>query len=164
MKKYFSSLIWLAVGLMSTSTQAHQDPEIAGYIEVDGGRIWYRLNGAEHIGKTPAIIVAHGGPGGTHRGNMPYVSLSDKYPVILYDQLGTGRSDRPNNKKNWKVEHFVAEIDYIREALKLDEVIIAGHSWGAQQYMAGGKAQSELRNDIERSGQTRTPNAFETDG
>ena len=45
------------------SINAHQDPEIAGYVEVDGGRIWYRLNGAEHLGKRPAIIVMHGGPG-----------------------------------------------------------------------------------------------------
>ncbi|PHZ83632.1 proline iminopeptidase-family hydrolase [Paremcibacter congregatus] len=118
---------------------AHQDPEIAGYINVDGGRIWYRLNGAEHIGKAPAIIVMHGGPGGIHRTNMPYVALADAYPVILYDQLGTGNSDRPNNPENWTVERFVAEIDHIRAALNLKDVIIAGHSWGgtlAAEYAA----------------------------
>lgn len=109
---------------------AHQDPEIAGYIDVDGGRIWYRLNGARHLGKKPAIIVAHGGPGGTHRGNMPYVALSDSYPVILYDQLGTGNSDRPGDRANWNTKRFVDEIDHIRAALDLKEVIVAGHSWG----------------------------------
>lgn len=109
---------------------AHQDPEIAGYIEVDGGRIWYRLNGSEHLGKKPAIIMMHGGPGGTHRSNMPYVALADEYPVILYDQLGTGNSDRPEGRDGWTVEHFVGEIDQIRAKLGLQEVIIAGHSWG----------------------------------
>ncbi|GHF24847.1 proline iminopeptidase [Kordiimonas sediminis] len=113
-----------------TAPSAHQDPEVAGYIQVDGGRIWYRMNGTEHLGKKPAIIMMHGGPGGTHRGNMPYVQLADTYPVILYDQLGTGNSDRPGDQKNWNVERFVAEIDHIRSALKLDEIIIAGHSWG----------------------------------
>ena len=112
------------------SVSAHQDPEIAGYIEVDGGRIWYRLNGARHLGGKPAIIVAHGGPGGTHRGNMPYVALSDTYPVILYDQLGSGNSDRPGDLANWKTKRFVDEIDHIRAALGLDSVIMAGHSWG----------------------------------
>ena len=110
--------------------EAHQDPEVSGYIQVDGGRIWYRLNGVRHLGKTPAIIVAHGGPGGTHRGNMPYVALSDTYPVILYDQLGTGNSDRPEGEDTWQVQRFVDEIDHIRRALNLDEVIMAGHSWG----------------------------------
>ena len=109
---------------------AHQDPEVAGYIGVDGGRIWYRLNGAQHLGNRPAIIVAHGGPGGTHRGNMPYVALSDNYPVILYDQLGTGNSDRPGKRANWNTKRFVDEIDHIRAALGLDEIIMAGHSWG----------------------------------
>ncbi len=120
----------LALALFMVTAQGHQDPEIAGYIDVDGGKIWYRLNGSEHLGHAPAIIVMHGGPGGTHRGNMSYVALSDQYPVILYDQLGTGNSDWPNNHDNWRVERFVAEIDHIRNALKLDQVIIAGHSWG----------------------------------
>lgn len=120
----------LSLALLTPTAIAHQDPEIAGYVEVDGGRIWYRLNGSEHLHKKPAIIMMHGGPGGTHRGNMPYVALSDEYPVILYDQLGTGNSDRPGNKDNWTVERFVAEIDHIREALGLRQVIIAGHSWG----------------------------------
>ncbi|WP_417462028.1 proline iminopeptidase-family hydrolase [Kordiimonas sp.] len=120
----------LAILAFTSPSFAHQDPEIAGYIEVDGGRIWYRLNGSEHMGKKPAIIMMHGGPGGTHRSNMPYVALSDEYPVILYDQLGTGNSDRPGNIETWTVEHFVAEIDRIRDALGLRDVIIAGHSWG----------------------------------
>ena len=113
---------------------AHQDPEQSGFIDVEGGKIWYRLNGLEHLGKAPAIIVMHGGPGGTHRGLMPYVELSDTYPVILYDQLGTGMSakfvDDPNDHSHWTVEHFVSEIGSIRKALGLDKVIIAGHSWG----------------------------------
>ncbi len=122
-----AALMFFAFWLPAT---AHQDPEISGYIEVDGGRIWYRMNGSEHLGKMPAIIVAHGGPGGTHRGNLPYVALSDTYPVILYDQLGTGNSDRPVGQDTWRVERFVDEIDHIRKALGLDEVIMAGHSWG----------------------------------
>ena len=120
----------LSLALLTPAAIAHQDPEVAGYVEVDGGRIWYRMNGAAHLHKKPAIIMMHGGPGGTHRGNMPYVALSDEYPVILYDQLGTGNSDHPGNTDNWTVDRFVAEIDHIREALGLEEVIIAGHSWG----------------------------------
>lgn len=125
-----SVLAALIVFTVWLPAEAHQDPEVSGYIQVDGGRIWYRLNGTEHLGKMPAIIVAHGGPGGTHRGNMPYVALSDTYPVILYDQLGTGNSDRPEGEDTWRVERFVDEIDHIRQALNLDQVIMAGHSWG----------------------------------
>jgi len=123
-------LCFMVIAAGAVGISAHQDPEIAGYVDVDGGRIWYRLNGAQHLGKKPAIIVAHGGPGGTHRGNMPYVQLADTFPVILYDQLGTGNSDRTGNPAYWETTKFVAEIDQIRKALGLKNVIIAGHSWG----------------------------------
>ncbi|WCL54253.1 proline iminopeptidase-family hydrolase [Gimibacter soli] len=128
--KAFIGALVLALSFSAAPVLAHTDPEVAGYIPVDGGRVWYRLNGARHLGKKPAIIVMHGGPGGTHRSNMPYVKLSDTYPVILYDQLDTGNSDRPGDRRKWTVEHFVSEIDAIRRALDLKEVIIAGHSWG----------------------------------
>ncbi len=122
--------LFVAMCALPDPAAAHQDPEIAGYVKVDGGRIWYRLNGSRHLGKRPAIIVAHGGPGGKHRGNMSYVKLADTHPVILYDQLGTGNSDPQPDRRFWTVERFVGEIDHLRRALKLDKVIIAGHSWG----------------------------------
>lgn len=129
-KHSLALLICAVFYCLSGLTFAHQDPDIAGYINVDGGRIWYRINGAHLLGKQPAIIAIHGGPGMTHRGTMPYVALSNEYPVILYDQLDTGNSDRPGLKQHWNIERFVAEIDHIRQALKLGEVIVAGHSWG----------------------------------
>ena len=128
--KLIITLILAILFFPASLSIAHQDPEIAGYIPVDGGRIWYRLNGVEHLGKKPALIVMHGGPGGTHRSNMSYVALADSYPVILYDQLDTGNSDHPGDRKNWTVAHFVSEIDAIRQALDLKQVIIVGHSWG----------------------------------
>lgn len=132
--KFFHLLLIIIISNFVAPTFAHEDPDQSGYIQVDGGKIWYRLNGIEHLGKTPAIIAMHGGPGGTHRGLMPYVELSDTYPVILYDQLGNGMSakfvDDINDQSTLTVEHFVKEISQIREALGLDEVIIAGHSWG----------------------------------
>jgi len=118
--------IFLLISLVgfSTPSYAHQDPDQSGYIQVDGGKLWYRMNGIEHLGKKPAIIVMHGGPGGTHRGLMPYVELSDTYPVILYDQLGNGKSaklvDDINDQSTWTVEHFVKEISQIRAALNLE--------------------------------------------
>ncbi|MCJ9430162.1 proline iminopeptidase-family hydrolase [Kordiimonas marina] len=129
MKRLFA-LTFAVFCFITLPATAHQDPEIAGYIKVDGGRIWYRMNGSKFLHKKPAIIVMHGGPGGTHRSNMPYVALANEYPVILYDQLDTGNSDHPNDKSRWTVKHFVSEIDSIRKALKLKKVVIAGHSWG----------------------------------
>jgi len=125
-------LVFLSLSIINgpAALHAHQDPEQAGYIAVEGGKIWYRMNGMEHLGKKAALIVLHGGPGGTHRSNMPLVELADERPVILYDQLDTGNSLRTNNPKNWTVSRFLSEIDSIRAALNVKEVIVLGHSWG----------------------------------
>lgn len=117
------------------------DPEVAGYVAVPGGRIWYRANGLRHLarGAVP-LLVLHGGPGGQHRSRLPLVALADERPVILYDQLDSGHADRPNDPANWRLERFVAEIVALRQALGLSQLAILGHSWGgtiAARYAIG---------------------------
>lgn len=120
-----------SLGLRAAWADFVQEPERAGYIPVTGGRIWYRLNGGRHFaaGKTPLIVI-HGGPGMSHHYLLPLVDLADERPVIFYDQLDSGHSDRPNDPDNWVVERFVSEVDAVREALGLDRVLVFGNSWG----------------------------------
>jgi proline iminopeptidase len=61
----------------------------------------------------------------------PLAALADERPVIFYDQLGAGRSDKPTDGTLWRVERFVEELRRLRTELRLDEVHILGHSWGA---------------------------------
>src|SRR6185295_11111472 len=98
-----------------------------GRIEVPGGRIWYRIVGSGT--KTP-LLVLHGGPGMSSAYLSPLAALADERPVIFYDQLGAGRSDRPTDSTLWTVDRFVQEIPRIRQALGLREVHLYGHSWG----------------------------------
>lgn len=101
-----------------------------GYIEVPGGRVWYNLLGEENRKQTP-LIVLHGGPGNTHDPLQSVLHvLADERPVIFYDQLGSGNSDRPADDSLWITERFVEELVEIRKALDLDELHILGHSWG----------------------------------
>ncbi|HAQ08876.1 MAG TPA: proline iminopeptidase, partial [Bacillus bacterium] len=99
-----------------------------GYVDVTGGRIWYEIYNKDASG-TP-VIVLHGGPGSSSYSLKGLKELGAERPVILYDQLGCGKSDRPIDTSLWKIERFVEELAQIREALKLDEVHILGHSWG----------------------------------
>jgi proline-specific peptidase len=107
------------------------DPEIAGYVAVDGGRVWYRINGTEHFaaGKMPLLVI-HGGPGFSHHYLLTLTDLADERPVILYDQLDSGNSDRPGDPANWTVGRFVDEVDHVRNALGLDRLVVLGSSWG----------------------------------
>ncbi|HEX9260836.1 MAG TPA: hypothetical protein VF855_14955 [Acidimicrobiales bacterium] len=85
------------------------DPEVAGYVEVQGGRIWYRANGLEHADRS-AVVCITGGPGMSHHYMYPFLALADERPVVLYDQLDTGNADRPGGPTNWRIERFVDEI------------------------------------------------------
>jgi proline-specific peptidase len=57
-------------------------------------------------------------------------ALATDRAVILYDQLGCGRSDRPAGRGWWTVPHFVSEVDAVRQALGLSRLHLLGHSWG----------------------------------
>lgn len=108
------------------------EPEESGLIPCRGGAVWYRINGREHFcrGKTPLICI-HSGPGATHHYLLPLTLLADSRPVILYDQLDCGQSERPGRGENWKTERFVMEIDAIRNRLGLSELALYGHGRGA---------------------------------
>jgi proline iminopeptidase len=99
-----------------------------GYIEVTGGRVWYQIFNKNS--KATPVIILHGGPGSSSYSLEGLQALEKDRPVILYDQLGCGRSDRPSDTSLWQLNRFVEEFAQIREALKLDEVHILGHSWG----------------------------------
>ncbi|WHY75186.1 proline-specific peptidase family protein [Neobacillus sp. WH10] len=99
-----------------------------GFIDVTGGRVWYQIFD-ENGGGTPVIIL-HGGPGSSSYSLQGLKALAKERPVILYDQLGCGKSDRPTDTSLWSIERFVEELAQVRQALKLDEVHILGHSWG----------------------------------
>jgi len=103
--------------------------ESEGYVNVEGGKIWYKIVGE---GDGIPLLILHGGPGSRSCSMIPGLSLLSKdRPVIFYDQLGSGNSERPTDTTLWKTERFVNEIDLLRKALKLDNLHIMGHSCGS---------------------------------
>jgi proline iminopeptidase len=98
-----------------------------GYVDVPGGRIWYRIVGS---GKRTPLVLLHGGPGAPSYYLNPLAALADERPVIFYDQLGAGRAEKPTDVTLWRVERFVEELSRLRTALRLDQVHLLGHSWG----------------------------------
>lgn len=98
-----------------------------GYIPVPGGRVWYKVVGSSD--RVPLLTV-HGGPGAGHDYLEPLEGLAADRPVIFYDQLGCGKSDQPKDRRLWRMERFVEEVNILREALGLASVHLLGHSWG----------------------------------
>jgi len=99
-----------------------------GNIEVPGGRVWYEIFNMDS--KQTPVIILHGGPGSSCYSLQGLKALAENHPVIFYDQLGCGKSDRPTDKSLWQIDRFVEELAQVRKALQLDEVHILGHSWG----------------------------------
>ena len=106
-----------------------------GFVDVTGGKVWYRIVGS---GERTPLLVLHGGPGVSSVYLKPLEALADDRPVIFYDQLGCGNSPGASDTALWTIERFVGEIAQVREALDLKEVHLYGHSWGtmlAADYM-----------------------------
>ena len=82
--------------------------------------VWTR-----RVGNNPKIrlLLLHGGPGATHElyecfdGYLPVEGIE----YIYYDQLGSYYSDQPDDPALWTIEHFVAEVEQVRQALGLNK-------------------------------------------
>ena len=94
-------------------------------------RVW-----TKRIGNNPdlKLLLLHGGPGCTHE----YLEACDSYlpaagiEYYYYDQLGSGRSDQPDEPSLWELDRFVDEVEQVRHALGLDRdnFVLYGQSWG----------------------------------
>lgn len=108
-------------------------------VEVTGGSVWTARLGPQE--GTPVLIL-HGGPGAASDYMQPLAErLADHRPVVVYDQLGCGRSDQPDDTSLWTVDRSVAEVDQVRAALGLERCHLLGQSWGGWlgiEYMTRG--------------------------
>ncbi len=106
-------------------------------MEVTGGKIWYKVIGS---GPGKPLMVMHGGPGGRSCGSIAaYQVLADERPIIFFDQLESGMSDRPNDTSLWKPIYFAQQVEALRKKLNLNDFHLLGSSWGgsvAIEYMA----------------------------
>ena len=110
------------------STTSLADNLSQGFINVPGGPVWYKISGS---GEGLPLLTLHGGPGSTSCGFSLLEPLGDQRSIIRYDQLGSGRSGRPDDLSLWEVDRFIEALDIIRNELKLEEFHLLGHSWGA---------------------------------
>lgn len=121
--------------VLGSCTKASPKPADEGFVNVTGGRIWYHRVGT---GPGTPLLLLHGGPGSASYYLKPLLALADERPVIIYDQLGSGKSDRPTDTSLFTVDRYVQELQTLRDSLGLKEIHLYGHSWGgmlAEAYM-----------------------------
>jgi len=72
--------------------------------------------------------------------------LTDDRQVVIYDQVGGGRSS-PTKKKLWKVQTFVTELELLVKHLGFKRFHLFGGSWGttlALEYYLKGRNRSKV--------------------
>jgi len=117
------------VGRTLNVTESISPEEIQeGSVSVSGGKIRYKIVGKNKKGIP--ILVLHGGPGVSYDYLEPLAGLADERPVVFYNQLGCGNSDRPDDPSLWVLERYVDELHQVRTTLGLKRVHIIGQSWG----------------------------------
>jgi len=94
-------------------------------------RVWTR-----RVGTNPdlKVLLLHGGPGDTDElyecfdVHLPRAGIE----YYFYDQLGSFRSDQPDDPSLWDLARFVDEVEQVRLALGLDSsnFVLLGQSWG----------------------------------
>ncbi len=116
------------------------------HLNTPHGKIFAVMTGEDAI-HTPVLVI-NGGPGAAHGYLRRLEVFAEDRPVIFYDQLGTGQSDRAEDPSIYTVERGAEEIRLVREALGLEQVHIYSHSAGSayaiRHLLEGGTAQSHV--------------------
>lgn len=103
----------------------------------DGHVMHYELSGNP---KGTPVVSLHGGPGSGssskhHRYANPRACLT-----IVYDQRGCGKSTPKGSLKANTTKHLIADLERLRQHLKIERWVVTGTSWGSTLALAYAQA------------------------
>lgn len=97
------------------------------------------------LGKGPAVIVLHGGPGNDFNYLVDAIRpQTQHHTFIFYDQRGSLLSPVADaDKKTLTAATLVEDLDQLRRTLGEDKVVLLAHSWGTYLAMLYYQAHPE---------------------
>lgn len=105
------------------------------FVKTDGIALPVRVSGK--IDSDVAIVVTHGGPGGssqTFRLTTGFRNLENAYKIIYWDQRGSGITQGNPGKDEITIEQFSKDtdaiIEFTRQVIGAKSIFLCGHSWG----------------------------------
>ncbi len=93
-----------------------------------------KRNNVQSFGKgSQPMMFAHGFGGNQSMWNRISPAFAENYKIILFDHLGSGKSDLSayNADRYGELQSFALDVIEICEALNLSDVILVGHSVGS---------------------------------
>ncbi len=101
------------------------------FVTVNGLRLRYRDWG----GSGQPCLALHGAAAHAHWWDPVAPRLAPRLRVLALDWRGHGRSEWPRPPR-YRTEDFVADLVGVVERLRLDRVVVAGHSMGGHAALA----------------------------
>jgi proline iminopeptidase len=135
------------------------EPYDLGMLDVGDGNLVYWEVCGNPDGK-PALVV-HGGPGaGCGPGNRR-VFDPERYRVVLFDQRGCGRStphasDPSTDMTVNTTRELIADMERLREHLRIERWLLSGGSWGSTLILAYAERHPQRVSEIVIIGVTTT--------
>jgi proline iminopeptidase len=77
------------------------------------------------------LLFVHGGPGAGCEESHRRFFDPNVYRIILFDQRGAGRSTPHASLESNSTSHLVADMEFIRQYLGIEQWVLFGGSWGS---------------------------------
>lgn len=77
------------------------------------------------------VMVQHGGPGGSFNDSFKQIFDPALHRVVLWDQRGCGQSTPFASTEHNTTDHLLADMEKLRQAMGLEQMHVAGGSWGS---------------------------------
>jgi pimeloyl-ACP methyl ester carboxylesterase len=98
---------------------------------VEANDIKLHVMRAGHTDGEPVLLL-HGFPEFWYGWHNQITPLAEEgYHLIIPDQRGYNLSDKPNGVESYRVEHLVADVIGLLDALEYEKVRLVAHDWGA---------------------------------
>jgi len=133
-------ILWVVALLCAVNTVVDAQAFDRDYKEkINGTTLHFRVRGESET--NPYLLILHGGPGFSAHMFYPWgKSIERAVNVVYLDQRGSGESERLKIKnpleprtdevKDYTVANLLADIEGVREFLKVKSWYVLGHSWG----------------------------------
>ena len=127
MQRWITAAVFLRL-TMGLSGMAHEQAVVDGFVDRPNVRLHYRIHGD----RGPYVVILAGGPGGTSRMLQPVADhLKTRFRAVLLEQRGTDRSKLERyDESTINLDAYIADIEAVRTALKQEQIIVVGTSWG----------------------------------
>src|SRR6185369_1453077 len=113
-------VVLIAITLFVAAVGKAQTPK---EVLVFGQKIQY-----VETGSVPTVMLLHGLGGSWQSWHFNIAALAEKYHVVVPDQIGFGKSDKP--PVNYRIRTYVDFLDQFCKQLKIERATLVGNSMG----------------------------------